>query len=250
MEELHAMGVDSIMDIPDDFELSEIQRRAATCVQTGEPWFDGEGLKNELGALKYPLFFMDYETVNPAVPRFAAMRPYDQLPFQWSVHVQRAPGTEPEHYEFLAREANDPRCEFISSLCSVLGETGSIVVYSSFESQRLSDLIAWVPEYAERINAIQARLFDLLPIVREHTYHPAFAGSYSIKSVLPALVPNMTYDGMEVANGQQAGMAWVYLLRGDLNYQERERIVKALLAYCGQDTLALVRLLGRLWQAM
>ena len=90
VEELEEMGIDSITRIPEDFELSEIQRRAATCVQTGEPWFDTEGLKNELGTLKYPLFFMDYETVNPAIPLFAGMRPYDQLPFQWSVHVERA----------------------------------------------------------------------------------------------------------------------------------------------------------------
>jgi hypothetical protein len=119
-------------------------------------------------------------------------------------------------------------------------------VYSSFESQRLSDLARWFPEFADRINAIQARLFDLLPVVREHTYHPAYAGSYSIKSVLPALVPDMTYDGMEVANGQDAGLAWESLVRGDLNCDERERIEKALRAYCGLDTLAMVKLLEKL----
>ena len=91
------MGVESIRDIPDDFELSEIQRRACTSVQTGEPWFSAE-LDEELSGLKYPLYFMDFETVNPAIPRFPGMRPYDQLPFQWSVHVQREPGAEPEHH--------------------------------------------------------------------------------------------------------------------------------------------------------
>jgi len=246
MEQLQEIGVESIHDVPDDFELTEPQRRAATCVQTGEPWFDGEGLKNELGVLKYPLFFMDYETVNPAIPSFSGMRPYDHLPFEWSVHVQRQPGAEPEPYEFLATDASDPRREFISSLCRVLGDNGSIVVYSSFESKRLSDLAAWLPEYAERINAIQARLFDLLPVVREHVYHPAFAGSYSIKSVLPALVPSLTYDGMAVANGQSAGLAWESLLHQGLSGSEREQIKKALLAYCGLDTMAMVRLLERL----
>jgi hypothetical protein len=181
--------------------------------------------------------------VNPAVPRFPGMRPYDQLPFQFSVHVLREPGTELEHFEFLATDASDPRREFISSLSHALGESGSIVVYSSFESQRLSNLAVWLPEHAERINAIQSRLFDLLPIVREHTYHPAYAGSYSIKPVLPALVPEMTYDGMEVANGQDAGIAWESLVRGGLDCGECERISKALLDYCGLDTLALVRLL-------
>jgi hypothetical protein len=244
--ELEGMGIASICDIPEEFELSEIQRRAATCVKTGEPWFDREALKAQLDTVTYPVFFMDFETINPAIPRFAGMRPYDHMPFQWSVHVQRQRGAEPEHREFLATDANDRRRDFISSLCAALGEIGSIVVYSSFESQRLSNLAAWMPEFADQINAIQARLFDLLPIVREHTYHPAYAGSYSIKSVLPALVPDMTYDGMEVANGQDAGIAWESLLRGWLNRDERERINKALLAYCGQDTLAMVRLLERL----
>ena len=192
--------------------------------------------------MKYPLFFVDFESVNPCVPRFAGMRPYDQLCFQCSIHLLREPGAEPEHYEFLATDASDPRRQFISSLLAILGEKGRIVVYSSFESQRLSDLASWFPEFADWITAIQARLFDLLPVVREHTYHPAYAGSYSIKSVLPALVPQMTYDGMEVANGQAAGVAWESLVRSGLDQAERERIRKALLAYCGQDTLALVKL--------
>lgn len=119
-------------------------------------------------------------------------------------------------------------------------------MYSGFESQRLSELASWLPELANRIHAISARLFDLLPVVREHTYHPAYAGSYSIKSVLPALVPEMTYDGMEVADGQDAGIAWERLIRGGLDQAESERIRKALLDYCGQDTMALVRLVEEL----
>ena len=144
------------------------------------------------------------------------MRPYDQLPFQWSVHVQRQPGAEPEHYEFLATDASDPRREFISLALRCAGRKRKhrrvflVRVAAAFRP------CSWLPEFAERINAIQARLFDLLPVVREHTYHPAFAGSYSIKSVLPALVPEMTYDGMEVANGQDAGLAWESLVRGEL----------------------------------
>jgi predicted RecB family nuclease len=244
-EELEEMGVESICDIPHDFELSEIQRRAATCVQTGEAWFSAE-LGEVLSGLKYPLYFMDFETVNWAIPRFPGMRPYDQLPFQFSVHSQKEPGTTLEHREFLATDASDPRREFITSLCSALAQSGSIVVYSSFESQRLSELASWFPEFADRITAIQARLFDLLPVVREHTYHPAYAGSYSVKSVLPALVPEMSYEGMEVANGQDAGLAWKKLIRGTVDTVERGRIRKALLDYCGQDTFAMVKLLEKL----
>jgi predicted RecB family nuclease len=244
-EELEEMGVESIHDVPEDFQLTEIQRRAATCVQTGEPWFSLE-LGKALESLSYPLYFTDFESVNPAVPRFPLMRPYDQLPFQWSVHVLRQPGAEPEHYEFLAMDASDPRHEFIESLCNTLGESGNILVYSAFESQRLSELGAYLPEFADRIKQIQTRLWDLLPVVRNNVYHPAFAGSFSLKYVLPALVPEMTYAGMEVANGQDAGLAWESLMREGLDQAEGERIRKALLNYCGQDTLAMIRLVERL----
>ena len=245
VEELEEIGVESIGDIPDDFPLNERQRRACTCVQTGEPWFSAD-LGKELRGLKHPLFFMDFETVNPAIPRFPGMRPYDQVPFQWSVHVLKEPGAEPEHYEFLATNTNDPRREFVASLCSALGRSGSILVYSAFESQRLSDLAAWLPEFAGRIKKIQRRLWDLLPVIRNHVYHPRFAGSFSLKYVLPALVPEMTYEGMEVADGTDAGVAWESLIRGGLDRTERDRITKALLDYCGQDTLAMVRLLEEL----
>jgi hypothetical protein len=201
----------------------------------------------ELDSLHYPLYFMDFETVFPALPLFAGLRPYDQLPFQWSVHVLREPGAEPEHHEFLATDTNDPRRDFISSLCAVMGEIGNIVVYNAtFEKLRLSELGASLPEFAGRIKSIQGRLWDLLPVMRKHVYHPAFAGSYSLKDVLPALVPDMTYEGMLVAGGQDAGIAWESLVRGTLDQSERDKIRKALLDYCGQDTLAMVRLLERL----
>ena len=225
--------------------LSEIQRRACTSVQTGEPWFSSE-LAKELESLRYPIFFMDFESMNPAIPRFAGMHPYDQLPFQWSVHIQREPGAEPEHYEFLAMDASDPRREFISSLCGALGQSGSIVVYAAFEAPRLADLAAWLPEFSGRIKRIQRRLFDLLPVVRSHVYHPAFSGSYSLKYVLPALIPELTYEGMEVANGTEAGIAWESLVPGGLDEAEHDKIRKTLLDYCGLDTLALVRLLEKL----
>ena len=163
--------------------------------------------------------------------------------------MQRQAGAEPEHHEFLAADSSDPRREFISSLCAALGESGSIVVYSSFESKRLSELATWFPEFADRINEIQHRLFDLLPIVREHVYHPAFAGSYSLKSVLPALVSGMSYDGMEVADGQDAGLAWDRFISDDREEAERERTRKALLDYCAQDTLGMIRLVEVLQHA-
>jgi len=242
VSKLFALGVESIHDIPETYDLTERLRRACTSVQTGQAWYSPD-LRDQLSKLTYPLYFADFETVNPAIPRFAGMRPYDQIPFQWSLHVQRELGAALQHFEFLANDTSDPRRAFISTLSDALGDSGSIVVYSQqFESQRLSELVASVPEFAGRINKIQRRLWDLLPVVRNHVYHPAFAGSFSLKSVLPALVPSMTYDGMTVADGQAAGLAWESLVHGGLDRDEHNRVRKALLAYCGQDTLAMVRL--------
>lgn len=245
-EGLEEMGVESVHDIPADFELSEFQRRVCTAMQTGQPWFSAD-LKAELEALKYPLYFMDFETINPAVPRFQGMHPYDHVPFQWSVHVQQEPGATPEHFEFLAADGSDPRTGFIASLCGALGDSGSIVVYNEqFESQRLWELAGWLPEHTQRIRHIQSRLWDLLPVVRNHVYHPAFGGSFSLKAVLPALVPDMTYEGMEVPNGQAAGLVWQEMIGGNYSEADRQSKRQALLDYCGQDTLALVKLVERL----
>jgi predicted RecB family nuclease len=246
---LVALGVQSIHNIPEDYPLSGRLRRACTAVQVGRPWFSPE-LEAELKGLRYPLYFMDFETVNPAIPRFAGMRPYDQIPFQWSVHVQRQPGAAPEHFEFLATDKSDPRPAFVSALCDALGDRGTIVVYfQQFESRRLADLASWLPDFSGRIKKIQSRLWDLLPIIRNHVYHPAFGGSYSLKSVLPALVPEMTYEGMEVADGQAAGLAWESLLRGGLDRDKHDKTRKALLDYCGQDTLAMLKIIESFQQS-
>jgi len=127
--ELIELGISSIHDIPPDYPRSPRQRRACNTVQAAQPWF-GEGLKEDLSALAHPLFFMDFETVYPALPRHSGMRPYDHIPFQWSVHVQRQPGAELEHFEFLAAGDRDPRPAFLASLCEVLGQSGHIVVYN------------------------------------------------------------------------------------------------------------------------
>ena len=240
---LVADGVQSIHEIPENYPLSGRLRRACACVQAGKPWFSTE-IKEELRTLKYPLYFADFETLYPAIPRFAGMRPFDHIPFQWSVHVVRQPNAAPEHCEFLACHTTDPRPKFISALCDALGDRGSIVVYNQqFESQRLSELASWLPDFAGRIKKIQRRLWDLLPVVRNHVYHPAFNGSHSLKSVLPALVPAMSYEGMVVANGQGAGLVWKSLVSGDCHEAEHQRKREALLDYCGQDTLGMVRLL-------
>jgi hypothetical protein len=193
---------------------------------------------------------MDFETFYPALPRHKGMWPYSHIPFQWSVHVREKPDAQLHHHEFLAQDESDPRLRFLETLLEVLGTTGSFVVYNrSFEAERLKDLAGWLPGYAKQIAAVQARLWDRLPVVRANVYHPEFRGSFSIKSTLPALVPEMTYEGMEVAEGGEAGLAWETLVRGKLSPDEKTRLRAALLAYCRQDTEAMVRVHDALEQA-
>jgi len=239
-------GITFIHEIPEDFSLTTNQIRVWTSVKTGQPWVS-EDLAKELSRLKYPLYFMDFETLFPAIPRFEGMWPYSHIPFQWSVHRQMAADGNLEHFEFLADDERDPRRDFLGSLNDVLAKRGRIVTYNAgFEYQRLSELANWFPRYHDTIARIQSRLWDLLPFVREHVYHPKFLGSYSLKAVLPALVPDLSYGGMEVAHGGEAGLVWDRMIRGVIDAAERARLKSALLAYCSQDTIAMLRLLDKL----
>jgi hypothetical protein len=249
IEALQALGIKMILDIPESFGLTPAQRRAYECVRSGRPWFGAE-LRDALSTLKYPLHFMDFETFYPALPRHKGMWPYSHIPFQWSVHTRESPGGELRHHEFLAEDATDPRLRFLETLLEVLGATGSIVVYNRpFEAERLNDLARWLPEHAKQIAGVRTRLWDLLPVVRQNVYHPEFRGSFSIKSALPALVPEMTYEGMEVAEGAQAGIAWETLVHAKLSPSEKTKLRAALLVYCRQDTEAMVRVCDALEQA-
>jgi len=176
--------------------------------------------------------------------------PYDGIPFQWSLHVVRAPGAAPEHQYFLHPDAGDPRRRFLETLAAAVGDRGSIVVYSGFEAGRLADLAGWLPDLAAISERIRTRLWDLLPVMRRHVYHPRFLGSFSLKRVLPALVPTLGYDGMEVAEGSQAGPTWDRLVRGradgSLARVEAARLERALRDYCRQDTLGMVELVRAL----
>jgi len=243
LDELARQGIESIGNIPKTFPLNERQKLARECARNGKPWL-GKGLKDAFRELSYPLYFMDFETLGMALPRYADMSPYDQIPFQWSVHVQRNPGAALEHYEYLANDTNDPRPEFTRTLCHVIGMKGNVLAYNKgFEWGCLANLARTLPRYRDQIEDIQGRLWDPLPVIRAHVYHLEFRGSYSLKAVLPALVPDMTYEGMGVSDGAEAGLAWEKMLRADVGGEERQKLRSDLLAYCKQDTIAMVRLL-------
>jgi predicted RecB family nuclease len=244
--ELCDLGVTLIPDIPDNFPLTENQHRAWKAVVTRRPWMSKD-LGEALTSLKSPLYFMDFESVNPALPRHARMWPYAQLPFQWSVHRLLTDGGELEHFEFLADDDQDPRERFLSSLCDTLGSRGKIVVYNAgFERQRLQELAGWLPNRQARIDKIQQRLWDLHPIIKKHVYHRNFRGSFSLKAVVDGLVPAMSYKALEVSDGSEAGLAWDRLVRGNPSYDEGEHLKSILRKYCRRDTLAMVKILERL----
>jgi predicted RecB family nuclease len=248
--ELDDDGIESMRDIPPDFPLTPGQERVVDAMVSGVESISDE-LADALTPLGLPTAYLDFETFSPAIPIYAGTSPYQRIPFQWSLHHDDGAG-DVRHFEFLADGDVDPRRDFAETLLQAAGRTnGPIIVYSSFEASVLRDLAGFFPDLAARLFALIDRFSDLLPIIRSHVSHPEFLGSYSIKAVAPALVPGFTYEDLDdVADGNDASAA-VYRIASDrsLSSEERNRYRRALLTYCGRDTLALMyvhrSLLGR-----
>ena len=242
--DLYEQGILHLSDIPDDYPLHPAQIIQVQCHRSGQPYIEQEALDSFLDRMEYPLYFMDFETYQVAVPEWDGTRPYQQIPFQFSVHRQDSPGGPLTHFEWLAPSGTDPRKEFLANLLEAVGKKGLILAYNSiFEMGRLNDLAYWFPKKAKAIDAILARTLDLMyPFRKKHYYLPAMKGSYSIKQVLPALVPDMNYDELEIGNGGDASTAFYHLqFETDASLVEQTR--KALLRYCAMDTEAMVRVL-------
>ena len=242
---LDGLGVTSLHQVPDEFDLTEVQRRMVGSVKSGRPYISQE-LREVLATLKWPLLYMDFETWSPAIPVLHGTRAYDSVPFQWSIHVEHQPDGDLRHLEFLADSEGDPRSLFLESLLQVVeSHSGSIVVYSSFEATQLRTLSTSLPGSAERIERIYPRIWDLLATVRDHVYYPGFRGSFSIKKVLPAMRPDMRYDHLPIRDGVTAGAAYDRIRKTDVA-TERSSLRAGLLAYCCQDTLAMYALVRSL----
>lgn len=229
-------GITTIDDIPDGTRLSDAQRRVKDHVE----WISPE-LGQCLRSVSFPVHHLDVETVMLALPRFPSTRPYQPIPVQWSNHIELESG-EVLHQEFLHGEASDPRKHWTETLIESLGETGSIVVYSAYEEAMLRRLAEIFPEYKSAFQSILKRIWDLLPVIQGHYYHPDFKGSYSIKSVLPAVVPSLGYDDLAIQSGGQAAAEYYRMVFVETDWVERASIREALLRYCARDTLAMVEL--------
>jgi hypothetical protein len=243
MFELHAGGVTRIEDIPRDYPLTRGQRLQVESHLSGEEFIDREGLASFMAGIRYPLFFMDFETFMPAVPLYDESRPYQQIPFQYSLHYLAGPGGELRHFEFLAGAGHDPRREFIARLLGDTAPPGDILVYNAaFEILRLRELARDFPECQVEIEERIGRIRDLMvPFQRKLVYAPAMRGSYSIKAVLPALVPDSGYDGLAIADGGSA-MAAFEGLQEETDPEKIRETRRALREYCQMDTLAMVKL--------
>jgi hypothetical protein len=237
---LKAAGVTAIAEIFTDFPgLSALQRRVRNSVVSGEPYIDRK-LASNLNEVVYPLRYLDFESFNPALPHYPGTRPYQVIPFQWSMHVQQPDGTL-DHHEFLHDGTNDPRPGFITSLLEAAGDTGSIVAYSAYEETRLKQLANEFPKFAEGLLALIPRIYDLLKVIRADYYHPEFHGSFSLKSVLPVLVPELSYEDLDITDGSIASVAFAKMIYPKTGQLDANRLRSALLDYCRRDTEAMVR---------
>ncbi len=249
-EELFKKGIKKIADIPPDYILNDKQNIQRLCVLNEKLHVDKKGIRNFLFGLKYPLWYMDFETVSSGVPLFDGTRPYQQVPFQYSVHMMKSKDSKPEHFSFIADGNGDPRKGFIDSLRKDIGPEGSVIVFNqSFEQGVLEELAAVYPEFAPWIESVVDRLSDLIVPFKSFNYHSNLQhGSNSLKYVLPALT-GKSYEGLPISNGGDATLAFLSVLQGTVSEEEKSRIRKNLEEYCGLDTEGMIWIMEKLLEA-
>lgn len=241
-DELEALGYADLREVPDG-KLSAVNRMIKTQSLTGEAWFDAKGAAADLKPHKGTAYFLDFETIGFGVPIWKGTRPYQQLPFQFSLHVVSSGGGI-EHHDFLDLSGEDPSEAFARALIDHCGTTGPVFVYNAgFENGVMRGLAGSFPHLSPGLLAIVDRVVDLLPIARNRYYHPSQHGSWSIKAVLPAVCPDLAYESLEgVQHGQAAQSAFLEAVSPDTTPERKVEIERQLLAYCKLDTLAMVRL--------
>lgn len=239
---IEAHGITELCDVPDAL-LSDKQQRVKDVTLSGQPYFDRKAAAQALAAHKLPAYFMDFETIQFAVPIWKGTRPYRQIPFQFSVHRLSRTG-KLEQRAFLDLSGADPSRKFAEALIAACGERGPIFVYNAgFETTRIRELAERFPRLAKPLLALNERVVDLLPVAREHYYHPSQHGSWSIKAVLPALCPDLSYGDLDgVQDGGMAMDAFLEALAKETSKSRKAEIEQQLLAYCALDTYAMVRL--------
>ena len=245
--DLYQKGILNFNDIPKNYPLNNYQRMQVNSELNSNIYRDQKKLDQFRKNLKYPLYFMDFETMQPAIPLFNDSRPYQQIPFQYSLHILEKPGATLQHFEFLGKPPKNPRTGFIITLLDNIGKTGSILVYNkAFEIRILNEIARDFPEYKIQIEKIFNRIVDLMePFRDKYIYMPEMKGSYSIKHVLPAMVPGFSYSTLDIQNGSIASNTFESMYYDVDKYSINEKR-KQLLEYCKMDTLAMVKILEKI----
>ncbi|MDA9316979.1 DUF2779 domain-containing protein [Polaribacter sp.] len=248
--DLYNQGVISLDQI--DLGQTDLNPNQILQVQSevnGTTHIDVEEIRNFTNGLNYPLYYLDFETIGPAVPKYNGSRPYQQLVFQYSLHIQETSTSEIEHREYLADPSQDPRIGFIEQLIKDCGTSGDILVYNiGFERGKINDLIEVFPEYSNELGSVVNRLKDLMiPFQQKWYYTPEMKGSYSIKYVLPALVPELSYNDLDIKEGGTASNTFLSMVNGTFE-GDAQKTRRQLLEYCELDTYAMVKILERLFE--
>jgi hypothetical protein len=240
-----ALGCHDIRDVKIEDVSAETQRRIHRVTCSGEPEIL-DGARQQLEALPYPRYYLDFETIGPAAPFWEGTRPYAAVPVQWSCHIEEQ-GGEIRHEGFLDLSGEPPMRALAESLIKCCGGTGPVLMYTSYEKGVISNLIDMFPDLAAPLQAIVARLFDLHPVVKNNYYHPRMLGSWSIKAVLPCIAPHMNYaelDGINEGTGASDGFmeAIGFGPEGPPAKARKAELEEQLLRYCKFDTEAMVEI--------
>ena len=245
LEKLVEGGFLSIYDVPVSFGLTEKQRNHVNVTQRGNPINSSNEIRKELNKMEYPYYYLDYETYPTAVPIYDGCRPYMQIPFQFSLHIQEELYGEIKHIEFLHMDGDtNPMKALAESLKENLGDSGSIIVWNqSFEKKCNENISEVFPEFAELMQGYNERVFDLMDVFQKNLYvHKDFKGSYSIKKVLPVFAQELDYKKLNIQDGSMAMNSWKKMVFETKSKTEKEKIKKDMLEYCKLDTWAMVRI--------
>ncbi len=240
-------GIQKLADIPTDVTLTDNQAIQRSALLAGQPHIDRPALAAFLGQIEHPVSYLDFETIGTAIPLFDDVRPYQQIPFQYSLHIVRSPRKKPEQRSFLMNGVSDPRPEFMRQLRADLPETGSVVAYNAgFENSRLKECCDLLPKFKPWLRKVTPRVVDLLLPFRGFRYHhPDQNGSNSMKAVLPALT-GQGYEKLAIQEGGAASREFLRVTFGDVTATERRRVRRDLEEYCALDTLGMVQIVDRL----
>jgi|JI10StandDraft_1071094.scaffolds.fasta_scaffold104719_2 hypothetical protein len=240
-----AKGVFAINELPDSAELNSLHSRICNAVRTGEVYLDSSGVRLATKDWTYPRIWLDFETIGFTIPRWIGTSPYQQVPFQFSAHVELE-GGELEHVEALDVTGTDPRSSIAEHLAALPRE-GTVVAWNaSFERRCLRNLAEACPDYREPLTSLADRTVDLLPVAKANYYHRDQRGSFSIKAVLPTLCPELSYADLAVADGGQAQLAYLEATSDICTLDRKAALESSLKEYCARDTFAMLEIFRKL----